>query len=71
MSDNLDTEVRELLEARRGDWRKVCAEMQISHSWVSQFVRNKITNPGYLTLRDLRVYLKTGKKPAPAEAQPG
>lgn len=29
----------------------------ISHSWISQFVRHKIPNPGYATLRRLRVVM--------------
>lgn len=53
MSKDLDAEVRDLLVARRGSWRQICVESGVSHSWISQFVRGKIPNPGYATLRDL------------------
>lgn len=58
----LDTDVRCLLERRRGEWRKIAEEAQVSHSWISQFVRGLIPNPGYATLRDLRAYLVEGAK---------
>lgn len=57
MSTDLDIEVRALLEQRRGEWKRIAAEAKVSHSWISQFVRGKIPNPGYATLRDLRVRL--------------
>jgi transcriptional regulator with XRE-family HTH domain len=53
----LDTEVRDLLESRRGDWKQIAAESKVSYSWISQFVRGKIPNPGFATLTQLRDYL--------------
>ena len=50
----LDAEVRSALERRRGSWKVVAAGADISHSWISQFVRGKIPNPGYATLERLR-----------------
>ena len=38
----IDTQVRTLLEARRGDWQRIAAEADVSHSWISQFVRGLI-----------------------------
>jgi len=61
----LDIEVKTALEARRGDWKQIAEESGISYSWISQFVREKIPNPGFATLRDLRAYLIDGIKPAP------
>jgi hypothetical protein len=57
MSTDLDTEVRALLEQRRGEWKRIALSAGVSHSWISQFVRRKIPNPGYATLRDLKVQL--------------
>lgn len=57
----LDIEVRDLLEERRGEWPTIAKEARISHSWISQFMRGRIPNPGYATLRDLRAYLRAGE----------
>lgn len=57
MSTDLDVEIRADLEKRRGDWPKIATDAQVSHSWISQFVRGKIPNPGYETLKRLRATL--------------
>jgi len=54
MSTPLDIEVRAALEQKRGAWKRVAADAGVSYSWISQFVRNKIPNPGYATLVRLR-----------------
>ena len=54
--------VIDALERKRGVWRRVAADTGVSYSWISQFVRNKIPNPGYATLVKLRDEL--AKKPA-------
>ena len=64
----LDAEVRSLLEARRGEWPGIAEGAGISHSWISQFVRGKIPNPGFVTLTALRSYLLTEKSRAEAGA---
>lgn len=56
----LDLEVRELLQKRKGDWETVAAGAGVSHSWISQFYRDKIPNPGYATLMQLRAFLVDG-----------
>lgn len=53
MSMSLDADVRAALEKRRGEWKLIAEQSKISHSWISQFVRGKIPNPGYETLRGL------------------
>lgn len=63
MDTELDKDVRRLLEARRGEWKRIAAEAGVSYSWISQFVRDLIPNPGFVTLRDLRAHLL---KSAPA-----
>ena len=57
MSTPLDIEVRQLLEERRGDWPRIAEAANVSHSWISQFVRDKIPNPGYATLTKIRQQL--------------
>jgi len=64
MSTPLDVEVREALERKRGAWRQVAADTGVSYSWISQFVRNKIPNPGYATLVRLRDELAKPSKVA-------
>jgi transcriptional regulator with XRE-family HTH domain len=81
MSTDLDTKVRELLESKRGDWQRIAEEAKVSHSWISQFVRNLIPNPGFTTLKKLHdvlspresrdaaaVELVTADHPAPKPA---
>lgn len=53
MNTDLDEVVRTGLESRRGDWPKIAEKAQVSHSWISQFVRRKIPNPGFETLKKL------------------
>ncbi len=65
METELDTELRAELDRRRGDWPRISKAADVSHSWVSQFVRGKIPNPGYATLKRLQAALA---KPAQAEA---
>lgn len=57
MTTDLDAEVRRQLEERRGSWPAIAVEAGISHSWISQFVRGRIPNPGYVTLKDLHAVL--------------
>lgn len=66
MTTDLDDQVRAALVARKGDWPRIAAEVDVSHSWISQFVRNKIENPGYLTLKKLHAYLTAATDAAPA-----
>lgn len=57
MSTELDAEVKALLEAKRGDWPRVCDLAEVSHSWISKFVRGDIPNPGFATLKRLHAAL--------------
>jgi len=54
MSTDLDVEIRAGLEQRRGDWQRIADRAEVSHSWISQFVRGKIPNPGIETLKRIR-----------------
>lgn len=64
MSKPLDVEVRAALERKRGAWKRVAADTGVSYSWISQFVRGKIPNPGYATLVRLRDELAKSAKAA-------
>ena len=64
MTTPLDVEVRAALERKRGAWKQVAADTGVSYSWISQFVRNKIPNPGYVTLIRLRDELSKPAKVA-------
>lgn len=57
MSTTLDIEVRAALEKRRGDWPRIAESADVSHSWISQFCRGKIPNPGFETLKKLHATL--------------
>ena len=60
MHKPLDAEVRELLEARKGDWKAVAEGSGVSYSWLSKFMNGHIDNPGFATLSNLRRYLAVG-----------
>lgn len=66
MSTDLDVEVRTRLEARRGEWPGIADRARVSHSWISQFVRGKIPNPGYETLKRLHAALESERAPDPS-----
>lgn len=74
---DLDVQVRQLLEANRGRWQRIAADAKVSHSWISQFVRNKIPNPGYATLKSIyallgpRLAVADGERVVGAAAAPG
>jgi len=57
MNTSLDSKVRDLLLARKGDWQTVAKGANISYSWLSKFANNHIPNPGYVTLTKLLAYL--------------
>jgi transcriptional regulator with XRE-family HTH domain len=63
MDTTLDLRVKELLDARRGDWQAVADGSGISYSWLSKFSNGHIDNPGFATLKKLHAYLD----PAAAE----
>jgi transcriptional regulator with XRE-family HTH domain len=49
-----ETEIKTLLEGRRGDWSAIASSSGVSHSWLSKFVNGHIDNPGINTLRKVR-----------------
>jgi transcriptional regulator with XRE-family HTH domain len=66
----LDEQIRRELDSRRGEWRGIAQAADVSHSWISQFVRGLIPNPGYATLCRLQAQLwpkAAIKKPAKVE----
>lgn len=50
---DFDVQIRERLQQRRGEWPVIAKAADVSHSWISQFVRGLIPNPGYRTLQKL------------------
>lgn len=65
MNTSLDSDVRQLLELRKGEWQQVAQESGVSYSWISKFMNGHIDNPGFGTLKQLHCYLA----PAHAEAK--
>ena len=68
MDTSLDTRVKALLEARRGEWQAVADGSGISYSWLSKFSNGHIDNPGYATLKKLLAYLDPQAADEPAKA---
>lgn len=56
---HLDTELRLQVRALRGEWPAIAQHADVSLSWMSQFCRGKIPNPGIQTLRQLAVAIDT------------
>jgi len=62
MTQQIDAEVKALLDSRRGDWLEIAAGSQVSYSWLSKFANGRIPNPGIVTLRKLHAYLRPVRK---------
>jgi len=69
MNAGLDITVREALQRRRGEWPALAEQAGVSHSWISQFVRGRIPNPGYRTLQKLAGALLPAPAAAPTDQQ--
>lgn len=67
---NLDRDVRPLLEARKGDWKSVAAQARVSYSWLSKFANGHIRNPGFATLNRLHAALAPAKRKAKGAPSP-
>lgn len=62
--DDLLTEVREGLKARRGDWKRIAADLapDVSYSWIAKVGSGEYgSEPSYRRLQLVRTYLLTGK----------
>jgi hypothetical protein len=67
--DDLLSEVREGLKARRGDWKRIAADLapDVSYSWISKVGADDYdSEPSYRRLQIVRTYLLTGKTPKQA-----
>lgn len=62
MDPLLHIKLRDRLADARGQWRAIAEASGISYSWLSQFARGIITNPGYVTLCKLRPALPRGRR---------
>ena len=67
MQPDFDSQVRALLEAKRGEWPEVSKCAKVSHSWLSKFVRGEIPNPGYETLKRVHAALTAEAESATSE----
>lgn len=64
MEKTLDTEVRSLLEGKRGQWQQIADDSGVSHSWLSKFVNGHIPKPGYVTLQRVHAALMKHQRKA-------
>ena len=55
--DDLDIDLRERLERRKGDWRGIAVRADVSYSWLCKFGAGKIDSPGYGMLKSIRAVL--------------
>lgn len=61
--------IRGELQARKGDWPKICADTGISYWWMTKFAQGRIENPGVRHLESLRVYFDDRPRPELAEQE--
>lgn len=56
-------EVREGINARKGDWKQIARDVPgVSYSWISQVGRGAYkSEPSYTRLKAVADYLRTGK----------
>lgn len=69
--EDLLKEVREGLRARRGDWKRIAADLapDVSYSWISKVGAGDYdSEPSYRRLQLVRAYLLRGKRPTEARA---
>lgn len=69
-TQNIESDLRARLNARRGDWAAVAKESGVSYSWISKFVNGHIPNPGLRTLERIDVSLRVGRKRTKVVALP-
>jgi transcriptional regulator with XRE-family HTH domain len=63
MSHDIESEIRSMLLARRGEWRHIAEQSGVvSYSWLSKYMCGHIPNPGIRTLTDLHSYLTSAVK---------
>jgi hypothetical protein len=48
--------VRTEIQARKGDWPKICTDLDISYWWLTKFAQGRIENPGVRHLEALQKY---------------
>lgn len=64
--DDLLIEVQAGLKARRGDWKRIAADLSpaVSYSWISKVGNGDYgSEPSYRRLQLVRAYLLTGRTP--------
>lgn len=64
--DDLLLEVQQGLRARRGDWKRIAADLSpdVSYSWISKVGNGDYgSEPSYRRLQLVRTYLLTGRTP--------
>lgn len=60
-------DLREQLAKRRGEWRQLCAEAELSYWWLTKFAQGRIAEPGLGKIERLQRFIQSNPLP-PAEA---
>lgn len=63
MLPNIDIQLRQALNSRKGEWPALAKRSGVSYSWLCMFARGEIPNPGYATMTKLSVAMNDGVKP--------
>lgn len=50
-------EVRERLNARKGDWPAICEATGLKYDWMTKFAQGRISMPGFGAISKLKAHL--------------
>jgi hypothetical protein len=69
---DVDQQVIELLQARKGEWKRIAEESQVvSYSWITKFMCGHIPGAKIDTLKTLRDWLVANPVASPASTAVG
>jgi hypothetical protein len=60
------TDVQDYLESRRGKWREIAVEAEVSYDWLTKFMQGQISEPGYNKIHRLYVIAQGQKNSSAA-----
>lgn len=56
-------EVRERLNARKGDWPAICEATGLKYDWMTKFAQGRIAMPGFGSISKLKQHLDQTETP--------
>ena len=63
MAEKLLPYVVKELQARKGEWPKICADTKLDYSWLTKLAKGRIPDPGVNKIEKLADYFKDRRRP--------